>query len=147
MRYELSAIPGVAEIASVGGFVKQYQVELDPTALLAFKLPISKVIQAIRESSNDVGGRVVEMSEAEYMVRGRGYLKSLEDLENTPVGVDDRGIPVLLKQVTTSIHFGPYMRRGAGELNGEGEASGRIVGMRFGLNASKVINRVIAKID
>ncbi len=147
LRYELSAIPGVAEIASVGGYVKQYQVELNPTALLAFKLPLAKVIQAIRESSNDVGGRVVEMSGAEYMVRGRGYLKSLEDLENTPVGVDERGIPILLKQVTTSVHFGPDMRRGAGELNGEGEAVGGIVVMRYGENALKVINRVKAKID
>ena len=147
LRYELSAIPGVAEIASVGGYVKQYQVELDPMALLAFKVPISKIIQAIRESSNDVGGRVVEMSEVEYMVRGRGYLKSLEDLENTPVGVDDRGIPLLLKQVATSIHFGPDMRRGAGELNGEGEAVGGIVVMRYGENALKVIQRVKAKIE
>ncbi len=147
LRYALSAIPGVAEIASVGGFVKQYQIEVDPNALLAFKLPLSKVIQAIRESSNDVGGRVVEMSETEYMVRGRGYLKSLEDLENTSLGVDERGVPILLKQVSTSIHFGPDMRRGAGELNGEGEAVGGIVVMRYGENALTVIKRVKAKID
>ena len=147
LRYELASIPGVAEIATVGGYVKQYQVELDPTAMLAFDLPIGKVIQAIRESSNDVGGRVVEMTEVEYMVRGRGYLKSLADLENTPVGVDERGIPILLKQVTTSIHYGPDMRRGAGELNGEGEAVGGIVVMRYGENALKVINRVKAKIE
>jgi Cu(I)/Ag(I) efflux system membrane protein CusA/SilA len=112
LRYWLEAVPGVAEVASVGGFVRQYQVEIDPDALLAYNIPLHHVIMAIQRSNNDVGGRVLEMSGTEYFVRGRGYIKSLEDVENVVVGVDGNGVPILVKNVA-SVHYGPDMRRGA----------------------------------
>tara|TARA_B100000965_G_C19602870_1_gene763934 strand:- start:1598 stop:4789 length:3192 start_codon:yes stop_codon:yes gene_type:complete len=147
LRYELSSIPGVAEVASIGGYVKQYQVELDPRALQAFGVSVPQVIKAIRASTNDVGGRIVEMSEIEYMVRGRGYITSLEDLKLIPIKTNNAGVPVLLEQLTSSIQLGPDMRRGAAELNGEGEVVGGIVVMRYGENALQVINRIKERIE
>ena len=146
LRYWLEAVPGVAEVASIGGFVKQYQVEVDPDALVAYDIPMKHVIMAIKRSNNDVGGRVLEMSEREFFVRGRGYIKSLEDIENIPLRVSESGTPILVKNVAR-VHFGPEMRRGVAELDGEGEVVGGIVVMRFGENALKVIDRVKKKIE
>ena len=145
LRYELTALPGVAEVASIGGFVKQYQVQLDPNTLLAYDLPIQKVRQAIQRSNSDVGGRLVEMGETEFMVRGLGYIESLEDLKNIAVGVDKAGTPILLGNVA-QIQIGPELRRGILEWNGEGEIVGGIVVMRFGENAMEVIKRVKQKL-
>lgn len=145
LRYQLQAVPGVAEVASVGGFIKQYQVNVDPNKLLAYHIPFNSLTQAIRMSNNDVGGRSIEMSEREYMVRGRGYLRSLEDLELVAVGVGRNGVPIFLKNVAT-INLGSEMRRGVTELDGKGEVVGGIVIMRYGENALNVIDRVKAKI-
>jgi Cu(I)/Ag(I) efflux system membrane protein CusA/SilA len=146
LRYELIAVPGVAEVASVGGYVKQYQVEVDPDRLLAFGIPLGRVKEAIQRSNNDVGGRLVERAETEFMVRGLGYIKSLKDLEEIPLGVDARGTPILLSQVA-NIHLGPELRRGLVELDGEGEVAGGVIVMRFGENALEVINGVKAKLE
>ncbi|MGD2064775.1 MAG: efflux RND transporter permease subunit, partial [Nitrospirota bacterium] len=146
LRYELIAVPGVAEVASVGGYVKQYQVEVDPDRLLAFGLPLSQVKHAIQRSNNDVGGRLVERAETEFMVRGLGYIKSLKDLEGIPLGVDARGTPILLSQVA-NIQLGPELRRGLADLDGEGEVAGGVIVMRYGENALKVIERVKAKLE
>jgi len=146
MRYPLQTVQGVAEVASIGGFIKQYQVEVDPDALAAFNIPLSKVKHAIARSNNDVGGRLIEMGETEYMVRGRGYIRSIADLEITPIGVDEHGTPIFLKQVA-HIHLGPELRRGAADLNGEGEVAGGIVIMRYGENAQATIERVRQKLD
>ncbi|MDM8522854.1 efflux RND transporter permease subunit [Desulfococcaceae bacterium HSG8] len=145
LRYEITAVPGVSEVASIGGFVKQYQVEVDPNKLLAYNLPIQKVRQAIRRSNNDVGGKLVEMGETEFMVRGLGYIRSLEDLENISVGVDSMGTPVLLRNIA-NIQIGPELRRGILEWNGEGEVVGGIVVMRYGENALEVIRKVKEKL-
>ncbi|MGA2027201.1 MAG: efflux RND transporter permease subunit, partial [Syntrophobacteraceae bacterium] len=146
LKYEIQSLPGVAEVAPVGGFVRQYQVNLDPNALLSYKIPIDKVMNAIRESNNDVGGRLVEFSEREYMVRGRGYVKSLSDIENVVVGTNEMtGTPVLVKNLGKVV-LGPDIRRGVAELDGEGETVGAIVVMRYGENALKVIDRVKAKL-
>ena len=141
LRYELTAVPGVSEVAGIGGFVKQYQVELDPNRLLAFNIPLAKIKKAIQRSNRDVGGRVLEMGETEFMVRGRGYIKGVADIENIAVGVDAMGTPVLLRQVAT-VHLGPELRRGLLEWNGEGETVGGIVVMRSGENALEVIKNV-----
>ena len=146
LRYPLQTVKGVSEVASIGGFVKQYQVELNPDALLAYNIPLSKIKHAIQRSNNDVGGRLVEMGETEYMVRGLGYIKSLRDLEMIPVGVDDNGTPIFLKQLA-NIHLGPELRRGLVDLNGEGEVAGGIIIMRFGENALAVIERVREKLE
>jgi Cu(I)/Ag(I) efflux system membrane protein CusA/SilA len=145
LRYELTSVPGVAEVASIGGFVKQYQVEVDPDKLAAYDLSISKVKRAIQRSNNDVGGRLVEMGETEFMVRGLGYIKSLKDLRQIAVGVDKFGTPILLQDVA-HIHLGPELRRGALDWNGKGDTVGGIVEMRYGENALKVIDRVKAKL-
>jgi len=145
LRYELTAVEGVSEVASVGGFVKQYQVEVDPNKLLAFNIPLSKIKQAIKRSNRDVGGRLIEMSETEYMVRGLGYIKSIEDLENIPLRVDDTGTPILIRDVAY-VHLGPELRRGLTELNGEGEVVGGIVIMRYAENALATIDRVKEKL-
>ncbi len=145
LRYELAALPGVAEVASVGGFVKQYQVEVDPNKLTAYHIPIQKVRMAIQRSNNDVGGRLLEMGETEFMVRGLGYIKSIKDLESIPLGVDQSGTPIYLKQVA-NIQIGPELRRGIAEWNGEGETVGGIVVIRFGENALKVIDLVKEKL-
>lgn len=145
LRYELTAVPGVSEVAGIGGFVKQYQVEVDPNRLTAYNLSIQKVRNAIKRSNNDVGGRLVEMGETEFMVRGLGYIQSVEDLESIALGVDKMGTPILLKNVA-SIHTGPELRRGILEWNGEGEVAGGIVIMRFGENALKTIENVKKKL-
>ncbi len=145
LRYELTAVPGVSEVASIGGFVKQYQVIVDPNRLLAYNLPIQKVRAAIQRSNNDVGGRLIEMGETEFMVRGLGYITSLEDLRQIALGVDPMGTPILLQNVA-DIQIGPELRRGILDWNGEGEVVGGIVVMRFGENALEVIGRVKQKL-
>ncbi len=146
LRYELAPLPGVAEVASVGGFVKQYQVEVDPNKLAAYNIPIQKVRMAIQRSNNDVGGRLLELGETEFMVRGLGYIKSIKDLETVPLGVDANGTPIYLKQVS-NIQIGPELRRGIAEWNGEGETVGGIIVIRFGENALKVIDLVKEKLS
>jgi Cu(I)/Ag(I) efflux system membrane protein CusA/SilA len=146
LRYPLQTVSGVSEVASVGGYVKQYQVEVDPNALLAYNIPLSKVKHAIQRSNNDVGGKLVEMAETEYMVRGLGYIQSIDDLNVIPVGIDDNGTPIRLQDVA-HVHLGPELRRGAVELNGEGEVAGGVVIMRYGENAMAVIERVRAKLE
>ncbi|HUY88238.1 MAG TPA: CusA/CzcA family heavy metal efflux RND transporter [Pirellulales bacterium] len=146
LRYQLQAVPGVAEVASVGGFQKQYQVNVDPNALLAFDIPLATVVQAIRDGNNDTGGRLVEFSGAEYMVRGRGYARSVGEIENIVVGVDSQGTPVLVKNLGT-VTLGPDIRRGIVDLDGEGDTVGGVVVMRANENALKVIERVKAKLE
>ncbi len=146
LRYELTSVPGVAEVASLGGYVKQYQVEVDPNKLLIYNIPLNRVKMAIKRSNNDVGGRLVEMAETEFMVRGLGYIKTLEDLESIPLGVDMNGTPVLLKQVA-NVTIGPELRRGLAEWNGEGEIVGGVIVMRYGENALKVIHAVEQKLE
>ncbi len=146
LRYELQSVPGVAEVAPIGGFVRQYQINLDPNALLAYKIPLDRVVEAIREGNNDVGGRLVEFSGREYMVRGRGYIRSVADTESIVVGTNtESGTPILVKNLGRVV-LGPDIRRGIAELDGQGETVGAIVIMRFGENALKVIERVKAKI-
>jgi len=146
LRYELQTVPGVSEVASIGGYVKQYQVEIDPNKLMAYKLPLHKIITAIKRSNNDVGGKLLEMAETEFMVRGLGYIKSIEDIENIPVGVGSGGTPILIRDVAR-VKLGPELRRGLVELNGEGEVAAGIVIMRFGGNALEVINGVKSKLE
>lgn len=146
LRYELTSVPGVAEVASIGGFVKQYQVDVDPNKLLIYDIPLSKVNSAIQRSNNDVGGRLIEMAETEFMVRGLGYIKSIEDIEHVPLGVDRNGTPILLKQVA-NVHLGPELRRGIAEWDGEGEIVGGIIVMRYQENALKVIHAVEEKLE
>jgi Cu(I)/Ag(I) efflux system membrane protein CusA/SilA len=145
LKYELTSLQGVSEVASVGGYVKQYQVEIDPNRLAAYRIPLSKVKHAIMRSNNDVGGRLLEMAETEYMVRGLGYIKDLDDLRSIAIGASPDGTPVILNQVA-DVHFGPELRRGLAELNGEGETVGGIVVIRFGENSLKVIDRVKERI-
>ena len=144
LRYQLATVPGVAEVASIGGFVRQYQVNVDPNKLLAYGIPLSTVIDRVKSSTNEVGGRVLELSGTRYMVRGLGYLKSLDDLANVPV-MAKNGTPVLIKDLGT-VSFGPDIREGVAEWNGEGETVGGIVVMRYGLNALNVINGVKKKL-
>jgi Cu(I)/Ag(I) efflux system membrane protein CusA/SilA len=144
LRYQLETVHGVAEIASIGGFVRQYQVQLDPVKLRAYNIPLATVIDRIRASTNEVGGRLLELGGAEYMVRGLGYFRSLEDLASVPVAAQN-GTPVLVRDLGT-VAFGPDIRRGVAEWQGEGEAVGGIVVMRYGMNALEVINGVKAKI-
>lgn len=147
MRYALQAVPGVAEVAPLGGFVKQYQVNVDPNALLAYDIPIEKVVTAVREGNSDVGGRLVEFSGREYMVRGRGYIKQLADVENIVVGTSKQGgTPILIKNLGT-VTLGPDIRRGIADLDGQGDVVGGIVIMRYGENAEKVIQRVRTKLE
>ena len=146
LRYPLQTVEGVAEVASVGGYVKQYQVEVDPNALLRYNIPLNKIKMAIKDSNRDVGGRLVEMSETEYMVRGLGYIKSIADLNSIPVAVDGDGTPVRLRDVA-NVHLGPELRRGIVDLNGEGEVVGGVVIMRFGENALATIQAVRAKLE
>src|SRR5579884_650933 len=145
LRYQLATVPGVAEVASIGGFVRQYQVNLDPNKLLAYGIPLSTVIDRVKYSTNEVGGRVLELSGTRYMIRGLGYLKSLSDLENVPV-MAKSGIPVLVKDLG-AVSFGPDMREGVAEWQGEGETVGGIVVMRYGLNALTVIDGIKKKLQ
>ena len=145
LRYWLQAVPGVAEVASQGGFVKQYQITVDPRKLLAYNIPITKVIEAIRQGNQETGGRLVEFTGAEYMIRGHGYAKSIEDLEQIVVGTDTPGTPILVKNVA-NVAIGGDLRRGILDLNGEGDVVGGTVIMRQGENALKVIEAVKAKL-
>ena len=146
LKYELKALPNVAEVATVGGMVRQYQVVVDPARLKAYNLPLAKVIAAIRGANQEAGGSVVELAEAEYMVRTRGYLRSLDDFRSIPVQVSEGGTPVLLKDIARVQH-GPEMRRGIAELDGEGEVVGGIVVLRSGKNAWETIQAVKAKLE
>ena len=146
LRYQLESVPGVAEVASVGGFVKQYQIEVDPNTLAAYRLPIKTVIEAVHNSNAEVGARVLEMAGTEYVIRGRGYLRSVEDIETIPVGTDGRGTPILVRDIAR-VQIGPDQRRGIAELDGKGQTVGGIVVMRFGENALNVISRVKAKLE
>jgi copper/silver efflux system protein len=145
LRYWLAAVPGVAEVASLGGFVKQYQVNVDPNKLAAYNVGIRDVVSAIKASNNDVEGRLLEFSGREYMVRGRGYLKSLDDIEDVSLGADPHGTPIRVRDVA-QVRLGPDIRRGVAELDGKGEVVGGIIVMRFGENALRVIDDVKAKL-
>jgi len=147
LRYELSAIPGVSEVASIGGYVKQYQVNVDPTKLASYDIPLSKVKMAIKRSNNDVGGRLMEMGETEFMVRGLGYIKGVNDLKSITIGTNkNTGTPIYLKDVA-NIDIGPELRRGLADWNGEGEVVGGIIIQRFGENALAVIERVKKRLE
>ncbi|HIJ97418.1 MAG TPA: efflux RND transporter permease subunit, partial [Desulfuromonadales bacterium] len=145
VRYQLNTVPGVAEVASIGGFVREYQIDLDPNKLLAYNIKVSKVMDAVKASNKDVGGRLIEQADAEYLIRGSGYVKSKTDLENIAVGTDMSGIPVYIKNLGT-VQIGSAIRRGLLDINGKGEAVGGIVVMRYGENAKEVIDRVKIKI-
>jgi len=146
LRYYLQSIKGVAEVATVGGFVRQYQVNIDPNALLAYKLSLERVVENIRRSNNEVGGRLIEFTEREYMVRGRGYVRSIRDIEDIVVGVNrETGTPILVKDIGRVV-LGPDIRRGIADLDGKGDVVGGIVVMRYGENALDVIERVKAKL-
>jgi len=146
LKYELQTVPGVSEVATVGGMVRQYQVMLNPNRLRAYHIPLSKVKSAIKRANQEVGGSVIEMAEAEYMVRATGYISGIEDLEGVPLGMNEQGTPILLKDVA-DIRIGPQMRRGISELNGEGEVVGGIIVMRFGENALSTIQGVKDKLE
>jgi Cu(I)/Ag(I) efflux system membrane protein CusA/SilA len=144
LRYALETVPGVAEVATIGGFVRQYQVQLDPNKLLAYGIPLTTVIDKVKMSTNEVGGRLLDLSGAEYMIRGLGYLRSVDDLATVAVG-SKNGTPVLLRDLGT-VSFGPDIREGVAEWNGEGETVGGIIVMRQGMNALTVINGVKQKL-
>lgn len=146
VRYRLRTVQGVAEVASLGGFVKQYQVQVDPNKLAAYNVPLAKVKEAIQKSNQDTGGRLIEMAETEYMVRGLGYIKNIVDVENIVVGTDGSGTPILVKTVA-QVRLGPELRRGVSDANGQGEAVTGIVIMRHGENAKAVIERVKEKLE
>jgi Putative silver efflux pump len=146
LKYELRSVPGVAEVATLGGMVKQYQIVVDPQQLRAYRIPLAKVIQAVQAANQETGGSIVEMAEAEYMVRATGYLNSVESIRNIPVGMGDAGTPILLKDVAR-VQIGPQLRRGIAELNGNGEVVGGIIIMRSGKNAMDTIKAVKAKLE
>src|SRR5438105_4298234 len=145
LRYALESVKGVSEVAAVGGFVKQYQVDLDPNKLLAYGIPLNEIVNKIRMSNGDVGGKIFEVASTEYYVRGRGYIKSIEDIENVPLR-SQNGTPVYVKNIGT-VHLGPDLRRGVSELNGEGEVVGGIIVMRYGENALRVIDGIKKRLD
>src|SRR5512146_3321573 len=145
LRYAIQSVPGVAEVATVGGQVRQYQVNVNPNALAQYRIPLQAVIDTVRRGNNDVGGRLVEFSGREYMVRGRGYVKSVKDLEQLVLR-SQGGTPVLVKDVAT-VSLGPELRRGIADLDGEGDVVGGIVVMRSGENALNVIKRIEAKLE
>ena len=146
LKYELQTVAGVSEVTALGGMVKQYQVKVNPEKLRAFGIPLSHIQMAIKQGNQEIGASVVEMAEAEYMVRASGYLKNEQDLANIPLGVNENGTPLLLKDVAEVV-IGPQMRRGIAELNGQGETVGGIIVMRFGENAQQVINGVKEKLE
>ena len=146
LKYELKTVPNVAEVATLGGFNKQYQIVLDPDRLRAFKLPVETVMKAVQDANAETGGSVLELAEAEYMVRARGYLKTLDDFRAIPVGLGDNGTPVLLRDVAT-VQIGPETRRGIAELDGEGEVVGGVIVLRSGANAATTITAVKAKLE
>ena len=145
LKLALESVPGVSQVASIGGFVKQYQITVDPNRLAAYNIPITKIMEAVRRSNLDVEGRVLEFSGVEYMVRGRGYIKTLKDLEDIPVATNAAGTPVYLKNVA-NVRLGPEIRRGVADLDGKGEVAGGIVVVRFGENVLDVIERVKQKL-
>jgi Cu(I)/Ag(I) efflux system membrane protein CusA/SilA len=145
LRFQLETVPGVSEVASIGGFVRQYQVNVDPNKVRAYNIPLSMVIDCVRDSTNEVGGRVLEMGGAQYMIRGLGYLRSLRDLEAVPVATKN-GTPVLVRDLG-NVAFGPDIRQGVAEWNGEGETVGGIIVMRYGMNALRVIDGVKKKLE
>jgi len=145
VRYQLNTVPGVAEVASIGGFVREYQIDLDPNRLFAYNIKVDQVMEAVKRSNNDVGGRLLEQADAEFLIRGKGYIKSTKDLEDVVVGADMRGTPIYVKNLGT-VQLGGAIRRGLLDMNGEGEAVGGIVVMRYGENAHDVIHRVKEKI-
>jgi Cu(I)/Ag(I) efflux system membrane protein CusA/SilA len=145
LKYELQTVHGVSEVATIGGMVKQYQVVLDPNKLRAYDLPLVKIRSAIERGNQETGGSVIELAEAEYMVRATGYIDSISDLKNIPLGVNDRGIPILLRDVA-QVRLGPQMRRGIAELDGEGEVVGGVIVMRSGENALRTINLVKSRL-
>ncbi len=146
LKYELASVPGVAEVASVGGFVKQYQITVDPNKLRAYNISISKIRMAVQNSNSDVGGRLLEVAEKEFMIRGLGYIESLDDIRKIALGVNDAGTPILLGDVAR-VSIGPEMRRGLAEWNGEGETVGGIVVVRYGADTRQVISDVKAKLE
>jgi copper/silver efflux system protein len=146
LKYELQTVPGVSEVASVGGMVRQYQIDVDPNKLRAYNIPLAHISMAVKQANQETGASVIEMAEAEYMVRVSGYLKGIEDIENIPLGIDGRNEPLILKDLA-SVKLGPQMRRGIAELNGEGEVVGGVVVMRFGENAQTVIEAVKKKLN
>ncbi|GFE62527.1 efflux RND transporter permease subunit [Geobacter sp. AOG2] len=145
VRYQLNTVQGVAEVASIGGYVREYQIDLDPNKLFAYNMKIGQVMEAVKRSNNDVGGRLIEQADAEYLIRGQGYVKSVADLENIVVGADMRGTPIYVRNLGT-VQMGGAIRRGLLDENGQGEAVGGIVVMRYGENAKDVIDRVKEKI-
>ena len=146
LKYELTSVAGVSEVASVGGFVRQYQITLDPNKLRAYNIPISKIRSAVQNSNSDVGGRLLEVAEKEFMIRGLGYIESLDDIRKVSLGVSPNGTPILLQDVAR-VGFGPDMRRGLAEWNGEGETVGGIVVVRYGADTRQVISDVKAKLE
>ena len=146
LKYELQTVPGVSEVSALGGMVKQYQVTVDPNKLSAFNIPLSHITMAIKRGNQEIGASVIEMAEAEYMVRATGYLENAEDIGNISLGLNDKGTPVLLKDVA-DIGTGPQMRRGIAELDGEGEVVGGIIVMRYGENAQSTIDAVKVKME
>ncbi len=146
VRYQLMGVSGVAEVASIGGFVRQYQITVDPHLLQTYDLPLKNIVQAVKSSNNDVGGRLLEISETEYMVRGRGYIRSIEDIENIVVKVSRDGTPVRIRDIAR-VQMGPDIRRGIAEKDGRGEVVGGIIVMRYGENALGVIEDVKEKIE
>lgn len=146
LKYELQKVPGVSEVATAGGMVKQYQITLDPNRLRAYGLTLEQIKVAIQKGNREAGGSAVEMGEAEYMIRAKGYMKSIHDIEQVPVGLGKNGIPILLKDIA-EIQLGPQMRRGIAELNGQGEVVGGIIVMRYGQNAMQTIEKVKAKLN
>lgn len=145
LRYWLASVDGVAEVASIGGFVRQYQINFDPNKIAAYGLSVTGIMDSVRMSNMDVGGRVVEFSGLEYMIRGRGYIKSINDIEKIAVGTSEKGTPILLREVA-NVQLGPDMRRGFAELDGKGEVAGGIVIMRYGQDAPRVIERIKDKL-
>jgi Cu(I)/Ag(I) efflux system membrane protein CusA/SilA len=146
LRYWLSSVPGVAEVATIGGFVKQYQVNVDPNRLLAYKVPLVQVMDAVRNGNNEVGARSLEMTGKEYVVRGRGYIQSIADIQNLAVAVGNNGTPIRVRDVAR-VELGPEMRRGVAELNGEGEVTGGTVIVRYGQNVRDVIEHIKTKLS
>ena len=146
LKYELQALPNVAEVASIGGMVKQYQIVIDPERMRALGVPLAQVVAAVKRANQEAGGSVLEMAEAEYMVRATGYLQSIADIEQIPVGLGAAGTPVLLRDLAR-VQVGPQMRRGMAELDGEGEVVGGVVVMRYGANAMQTIKAVKAKLE
>ena len=146
LKYELTSVQGVSEVASIGGFVRQYQITVDPNKLRGYNIPISKIRAAVQRSNNDVGGRLLEVAEKEFMIRGLGYIKNLDDVRNIALGADNNGTPILLRDIAT-VQYGPELRRGLADWNGEGETVGGIVVIRFGANARQVIEDVKVKLE